>query len=147
MRRTDLISAGVLGLLGLLTIFVIIPRQVTQDVGFGDLPPAFMPYVAAVLATAAALLLLVARLVRAPETDEPAPLDRPSWLFVGAACAVLAGALVLMQLLGYLAGAAVLVGGFTAIGGASWKATAGMAVLFPLALWLLFDGVLGFPLP
>jgi len=37
MRRTDLISAGVLGLLGLLTIFVIIPRQVTQDVGFGDL--------------------------------------------------------------------------------------------------------------
>ncbi|HEY8521539.1 MAG TPA: tripartite tricarboxylate transporter TctB family protein [Gammaproteobacteria bacterium] len=147
MRRTDLISAGVLGLLGLLMIFVIIPRQVTQDVGLGDLPPALMPYVAAVLATAAALLLLVARLVRAPETDEPAPLDRASWLFVLAAGAVLAGAFVLMQLLGYLAGAVVLVAGFTALGGASKKATAGLAVLFPLALWLLFDRVLGFPLP
>jgi hypothetical protein len=147
MRRTDIISAGVFLLLGLLAIFAVIPTYVAGGADDGDLSPAFMPYVAATLGTGAMALLLVARLVGRSADEEPAPLPKDSWYFLGAAAAVLAVAFVLMDFFGYLWGAAAIVAGFMSLARANLKVVVGTAIVFPLALWLLFAKLLGFPLP
>ena len=83
---------------------------------------------------------------RAPEV-EPAPLERGSASFIALAVAVLLATFVLLEEAGYLAGAACIVAGFMALARAGWRATLVAAVVFPLALWGLFDRLLGFPLP
>jgi hypothetical protein len=146
MRRADIISAGVLLVLGIVTIFGVIPAYVTGSASTTDLSPAFMPYVAAVLGTASIALLLFTRLAR-KGTDEPAPLTKESWFFIGAATVVLAVTFVLMEMFGYLPAAAATVAGFMAMARARLKVIVGTAIAFPVALWLLFDRLLGFPLP
>jgi hypothetical protein len=147
MRRADLVTAGLFFLLGLVTILVIIPAYVTGGTRDGELSPAFMPYVAAVMGTGAAALLLLARFTRKPAADEPAPLPKDSWLFIAAATAVLAVTFLLMDVFGFLVGATAIVAGFMALARANTKVTVGTAISFPVALWLLFDKLLGFPLP
>jgi hypothetical protein len=147
MRRADLVTAGLFFLLGLVTILVVIPSYVTGGTRDGELSPAFMPYVAAVLGTAAAALLLLARLARKPAEEEPAPLQKGSWLFIATAAAVLAVTFLLMDVFGFLVGATAIVAGFMALARADIKVMVGTAIAFPVALWLLFDKLLGFPLP
>lgn len=147
MRRADIITAVFFCVLGLITICVIIPAYVTGGAQDGELSPAFMPYVAAVLGTGAAALLLVARLARKPTDDEPAPLQKGSWLFIAAATVVVAVTFLLMEMFGFLVGATVIVAGFMALARANLKIVVGSAISFPVALWLLFDKLLGFPLP
>jgi len=147
MGRSDIISAAVLAALGLVTIFAVVPAYVPGDAYNGELTPSFMPYVATVLGTAAAILLLAVRLVRRRTDDGPAPLPRQSWLYVCVVTAVLVASFVLMDLFGYLAGAAAVVGGFMALARADLKVIVGTAIAFPVVLWFLFDRVLGFPLP
>lgn len=147
MRRTDLVTAAVLIGLGLVAIVYLIPRYVAPSPWRGDLSPAFMPYVAALLATAAMVALLVQRLVRPHGDEEPAPLTRQSFAFVGAAAFVLAGAYLLLERVGYLAGAAFIVAGFMTMARAGVRATLLATLAFPAGLWLVFDRLLGFPLP
>jgi tripartite-type tricarboxylate transporter receptor subunit TctC len=113
----------------------------------GELSPAFMPDIAAVLVIGSAALLLVARLRRGPGGGAEARLPRESWLFIGTASAILGVAFVLMDVFGYFAGAAAVVAGFMALGRAEVKVIVGSAIGLPIALWLLFSKLLGFPLP
>lgn len=147
MRRTDIICAGLIFALGLVTIFYVIPNYVTGAGGTGELSPAFMPYVAAVLGTLAAVLLLVVRLVRGGDDHESAPLTARSGLFIGIATSVLIVTFVLLDFVGYFWGAAFIVAGFMILVRARVRAVVGTALAFPVALWLLFDRLLGFPLP
>jgi len=145
VRRADLIIATLFAALGLVTIFVLVPRYVTNAGPAEDLTPAFMPYVAATLGTAAAVLLFLTRLRR--DDGDAAPLPGGSWVFIGAAAAIFATAFVLMDVVGYVAGAAVIVAGFLLMVRANPTVVIGASVVFPLALWLLFDKLLDFPLP
>lgn len=148
MRRADLISSGVLVALGLIAFLYWIPVYAPGAGDGEDLSPAFMPYVAAGLATAAMLWLFATRLLRAKvDAVAPAPLSRGSWLFVATATIVLAVTFVLLDRVGYVAGAACIVAGFMAMARVRWRTILGAAVVFPAALWLLFDKLLGFPLP
>jgi hypothetical protein len=107
-----------------------------------------MPYVATALATLAAALLLVTRLRRpTPDAEGSAPMTGDSWLFLGASVVVLGSTFVLMDRAGYLWGASACVAGFMLLARARPAVIAGTAIAFPLALWLLFDKLLGFPLP
>lgn len=147
MRRADLISAAVFVVLGLVTMLVAVPRYVARTAADGELSAAFMPYVAAGLLTGAMALLFLGRL-KGPRIDDDAPaLTAGSWAFIGTAVAVLAAAFALMDSFGYLAGAATLVAGFLLIVRAKVRVVVGAAVALPLALWLLFDKLLDFPLP
>jgi hypothetical protein len=147
MRRADVVCAVIFVALGLLLIFHIIPHQVTGGTGGHELPPSFMPYVATGIATLAMALLLLRRLLAGRAVDDTAPLDRESFAFIGTAALVLAGAVVAMTFLGYIAGAAVIVAGFMTLARASVRIVLVSTILFPVALWLLFDQALGFPLP
>jgi hypothetical protein len=148
VRRADLLTAALFVGLGLLTLFALVPRYVAQSATGGDLSPAFMPYVAAGLATGAMVLLFLTSLLgrRTPDGD-PAPLPARSWLFIGSATGVLAAAFALMETFGYLAGAGTLVAGFLLIVRAKIAVVLAAAVVLPLSLWLLFDKLLDFPLP
>jgi len=148
VRRADLIIALLFAALGLVTLFVLVPHYVTNAGPAENLTPAFMPYVAATLGTAAVLLLFFTRLRRADgDDDDAAPLPGRSWVFIGAAAAIFAAAFVLMDVVGYVAGAAVIVAGFLLMVRASLTVVICASVVFPLALWLLFDKLLDFPLP
>ncbi len=147
MRRADLLIAALFAALGLVTIFVLVPRYVAGAGPTDDLTPAFMPYVAAGLCTAAMALLFLTRLRRGTGDGGGRPLPARSWLFIGTAAGVLATAFVLMDSIGYFAGAAAIVAGFLLMVRAHLKVVIGASVLLPLALWLLFDKLLDFPLP
>ena len=147
MRRADLISAGLLVVLGCVALLYVIPNFVTAGAEGDDVSPAFMPYVAASLATVSMVILLGSRWLRTPVSDEAAPFTRASAAFIGIAIVVLLATFVLLEEVGYRAGAACIVAGFMAMARAGWRATLVAAVVFPLALWGLFDRLLGFPLP
>jgi hypothetical protein len=146
MRRTELFLAAAFVVLGLVTMLVLIPKYVAGTVATEDLSPAFMPYVAAGLGTGAMALLFLSRL-RSSDGDGPIPLPLRSWAFIGTVAALLAAAFALMDRFGYLVGAAALVAGFMLMVRASVRVVLGVAVVLPVALWLLFDKLLDFPLP
>lgn len=147
MRRTDIVTAAVLVAFGFVAILYLIPAYVAPSPWRGDLSPAFMPYVAATLGTAAMLALLGDGLARPRGAEAPAPLTRRSFAFVGAAILVLGITYLLLEHAGYLAGAAFIVAGFMTMARAGVRATLLATLGFPVALWLVFDRLLGFPLP
>jgi len=113
----------------------------------GPLSPDFMPYVAAALGAGALALMFVARIRRSNGDEEAVSLPKQSWLFICTAGLVMGVAFVLMDRFGYLLGAAAGVAGFMALARAKLKVVIGTAISFPIVLWLLFDRLLGFPLP
>ncbi len=146
MRRAELFLAAVFVVLGLVTIVVLVPKYVAGSIDAEDLSPAFMPYVATALGTGAMVLLFLTRLAPGGGEDRT-PLPARSWAFIGAATAVLVVAFVLMDTIGYIAGAAAIVAGFLLMVRASMRVVLGVTIAFPVGLWLLFDKLLGFPLP
>lgn len=147
MHRTEIVSAVVLIIAGCGTLAWLIPRYVVDTGASSALPPAFMPYVAAGLLTAAAFGWLVTTLRRGDRDRVPAPLTAASLRFVLASSAVLGGAWLLMSSAGYLAGAVTLIAGMLLIARANWVTIAATAVLTPFALWALFSALLATPLP
>jgi hypothetical protein len=162
VRRTELVAAASLVVLGLAAIFAVIPYAVVEAPASSKLTPKFMPYVAAALVTLAALGWLVAELRAAraaagvaaePRAAEPpaavavAVAERSAARFVAAAAAVLGGSFALMSTAGYLVGAAALVAGTLAIARARLATIVVTAVAAPLVLWALFVYVLATPLP
>ena len=146
MRRTELITAGLLIVLGLLTIVVIIPRYVAVVAGDG-LSPAFMPYIAAILATTAMVILTVRRWRMPASEDTPAPFTWQSARFCFYVVCAFGGSFVLLSTVGYLAGAAVLAASASMLARATPRLVAVSAVAFPLVLWTLFTYLLDTPLP
>ena len=112
-----------------------------------ELPSAFMPFVTAVLGAAGIVLLTIGRLRAGKVADGSTAFSRQSLLFVGLSATVMLLGGAAMLVFGYLPGAAVIVLGFMTLGRAGPRVTLGLAVVLPVALWLLFSKLLGFPLP
>jgi hypothetical protein len=146
VRRVELVTAALLVIVGLCALGVLIPLYVVGAPVGVALSPRFMPYVAAVLATAAALHLLVAALLRR-DGGRPAQLALESLRFACAAAAVLGGSYFLMSRIGYLPGAAALVAGLLAVARAKVVTIVVTAVAAPVVLWLTFAWLLATPLP
>lgn len=147
MRKDELSIAVALVVAGLLTIAVVIPRYVVgSPIGTG-LSPAFMPYVAAGLATLAALGMLLESFGRRDASAGSAGLTRANLKFLCACAVVLGASYALMSLFGYVAGGVALVAGVLALARVAPMTLAIAAVAAPVALWLLFVGLLATPLP
>ena len=147
MRRDELIVAVVLIAGGLLTIAVVIPRYVAGDPLGGGLSPAFMPYVAAGLATVAAVGLLLGEARARGAGTHNARLTWANLRFLCAAAAVLGASYVLMSFFGYVIGGVVLIAGLLRLARVGALPLAIAAVAAPVALWLFFVGLLAMPLP
>lgn len=144
MRKDSFIIALALVVAGSLTIAMLIPRYVVGGAVGGGLSPAFMPYVAASLATVSALGMLLESLRR---RDDGARLTRANALFLGACALVLGAAYSLMSLFGYVAGGIALVAGLLALARVRPVTLVIVAVTAPVTLWLVFVGLLATPLP
>ena len=147
MRRDELIVAATLVAGGVLTIAVVIPRYVAGGAVGGGLSPAFMPYVAAALVTLSALGMLLQGLRRRDAAPEHARLTLANLRFACACALVLGSAYALMTWFGYVAGGIALVAGFLKLARVKAVPLAITAVAAPVALWLLFVGLLAMPLP
>jgi hypothetical protein len=146
VRRTDVVTAAILVVLGMCAIGVLIPRYVDDASAGAALSPRFMPYVAALLATAAALGLLVGALLRRNDGLRSS-LDGASLRFFGSSIAALGGAYVLMSLLGYFVGGAAFVAGTLFVARAKPMTIVVAATATPTVLWLTFARLLATPLP
>jgi hypothetical protein len=147
LRRDQLIVALTLIAGGLLMLAVVIPRYVAAGTLAGGLSPAFMPYVAATLATLAAVGLLLEGRGGGGTPVAEAGLTSANLRFLGAAAAVLGVSYLLMTSFGYVLGGAVLMAGLLKLAGVKPLPLAIATVAAPAALWLFFVALLAMPLP
>jgi hypothetical protein len=147
VRRDELVVALSLAAAGVLAIAVVIPRYVTGGSVGGGLSPAFMPYVAAALATLAALGMAVDALRKRDARADGARLTRANLRFLGASAAVLGVSYALMSLFGYLAGGIALTAGLLKLAHARPVPLVLAALAAPAALWLFLVVLLATPLP
>ena len=147
MRRTELIAAASLVVLGLVAIFIVIPSAVVDAPASSGLAPAFMPYVAASLATLAALGWLAGLLRGASADSTAAAPAKGDGRFVVAGAVVLGVSFLLMNAFGYLTGGAALVAGTLALARVKLATIVATAVVAPVVLWVLFSHFLATPLP
>lgn len=147
MRRDELIVAVALIAGGALSIVVLIPRYVAGGALVDGLSPAFMPYVAAGLATLAACGMLLESLRTRRASGTHARLLPANLRFLGACALVLGASYAVMEFVGYVVGGVVLVAGLLALARVKLVPLAIAAVTTPIALWLLFVALLAMPLP
>lgn len=109
MKRSDIISGGLLVLFGLLTIFFIVPVQIDSGGDYG-LDPKFFPVSLLWLVTVIAALLLLTRLPTPSDPpDEAPPLDGMNWLFIVGASLFFAAAYVAIDSVGFIPSCVVMI--------------------------------------
>ncbi|POF28308.1 tripartite tricarboxylate transporter TctB family protein [Roseibium marinum] len=107
MRKSDIASGLVLTVFGLVSLWLIIPVQISGHSDYG-LAPDFFPrllmwfFVLLAAALAGSRLLEVRRGAAASGAQETSPMEPADWLFIGAAAAVLAIAYLLMEYAGFI---------------------------------------------
>ena len=109
MRRADIVAGLVLTLLGLVSLFVIIPAQVGGDAGSAGVAPDLFPVTLMALMTGLAVLLWVSRLVKHRGEDGPAPLRAENFFYIFVASIALLGIFLVMTYLGFIAGSVITV--------------------------------------
>ncbi|MBM7332577.1 tripartite tricarboxylate transporter TctB family protein [Alcanivorax marinus] len=146
-RIVDL-SAGVLvTLAGLFSVFYLIPQHISSGMGFGLSPRAF-PYLCAGAVTVLGVALVIFSARDRALAERPAPVSRAALKRLVVVLAVLALVLALMQWVGFLAAAVVAVALLMLLmGERRWLPIVLTSLGWSLFLWVLFDRVLGTPLP
>ena len=148
MRRIDVVAGSLLAALGLVTILVIVPAQISGSSAYGIAPDVFpltLLWLLVGLSLLLALLPLAGRGV-----PQPSPMQRGDWLFLAGAAAFLAGAYAAVALLGMRIGGALILAGLMGLMG-EWRhhklRVALLSLLTPLILYSLFWNVFRIPLP
>ncbi|PAU89394.1 hypothetical protein CK507_00485 [Pseudomonas sp. WN033] len=145
-RNLDLWAGLLITIAGLIGLFYLIPNHIGAGFGFG-LSPRFFPYLCVGAITVLGALLFITRLRDKQPSTRRIELNRRSLLRLLLLIGLMAVSLLLLQLIGYLAGAMFLVAAFMLAMGErriSWILPT--AVIWPLLLWLLFKLALGAPL-
>jgi hypothetical protein len=148
MRRAEIISAAILVAFGVLTMAIVIPTYVARGGQQVDLSPAFMPYIAVGIMTLVMAIFLVLKFVRPMPSDaEPNPLPMESWIYIGLVSAIFATTFFITSHFGFLVGGIVIVGGFMALARTPILPLVGISLVFPVAVWLTIEKLLGIVLP
>lgn len=111
MRRSDILTGLLLALAGLLTIYVIIPAQISGHSDYG-LAPDFFPRLLAWFFVALSVALAGHRMFQAwasrpaTESDEP-PLYVHDWLFIAGFAAFMAALYAIVSFAGFIVGGAI----------------------------------------
>lgn len=145
LANADTVTGAITFVLGIAAL-ALVPVEVQSDgfSRFGDVrSAAFFPILAAGATAVFSLVLLVRGVLRAAP---PVAVDRPGRVL--AVIAALAGAGALVFWLGYIAAAAALIAALSlAFGNRKPVVVAGLALVVPVAIYLLFNGVLDVLLP
>jgi len=149
VRRSDIYSGIVLALLGLATIFIIVPAGISTSDEYG-LNAQVFPLTVMWLGTAVAALLVVQRLRESRDAaDEEAPMETKNWLFIVAASVFLAATYFAITLVGFkIAGVAAIALLMAAMGEYRHPVRLALvSVIFPIALYYTFDHLFIIQLP
>jgi Na+/melibiose symporter-like transporter len=156
VKTADIISCGLITLLGLVLLFVVIPGFVPVEAGPGfGLAATTMPNVAVITITVLAALFSIYRLrARHPqddssrEDDAKPPITRKSWLFLLRGSLFLIAMVALFEWIGFLATGPLTVAGFMIMMGERRPLPVCLtSVCATVATWLFFWQFLKFPLP
>ena len=109
MQRTDIISAVVLIVLGVITIFVIIPNQISGSSDYGIAPDVF-PLTLMWSLMVFAALLLGHRLWSAKPDQGDEPTVHIEWGFIGLVTLFLITSFLLIKYIGFVFGGIYTVG-------------------------------------
>lgn len=150
LRRVDIISGCVLALVGLVTVFVIIPREISGHSDYG-LAPDFFPRILIWLFIFLAALLAAHRLLRAGthSEDGDAPMSRLDWLYIAGVSVFLVPGYVAMDRFGFIAAGIPMVALITiAMGGHHNRLrTVLVAIGAPVLIYLAFEHLFSVYLP
>ena len=152
MRRSDIISGTILTVLGLLTIFVIVPDQISGTSTVGIAPDVF-PLTLAWATTLFAAALVLTRLLQpwseARSDADPSPISRPDWFFIAGATLFLAAAYLAITWLGFIVGGVVVLVLLMLLMGerAHWRRLVLVAAAAPACLYFIFWSLFRVPLP
>ena len=148
MRRADIIAGVILTIAGLVTIFVIVPREVGSASQIGIAPDVF-PLTLLWIITALSVLLVVSRLVTKPSQSDGPPLELHNIAFIIVAAIALAAGFIAIATLGFLAGGAAIVAFTMLVMGARRYPlrVVLVSVLAPTAIFLVFKHVFTVFLP
>ena len=143
-NRADLMLGAAAMVLGAALIFWIVPAT-THPALFALVPPQFYPLLSAWLLAAAGAGLAVSGLRGGGSAPD---ISRRCAAVASLAAAGLGLAVVLMLRMGFVAaGAAVVLAVMLLAGERRIPFLIGLTAVFPALLWLLFDVLLGRPLP
>lgn len=148
MRKTDIWTGAILCVLGLFTIFYLIPTQTEYGEDF-HLQPGLYPTVAACVITAMGALLFLTRFLGGAQYDSDKPGFTMANLIHVVIMAVLLGlALFLFDQIGFVFTGMLLIAALMLyIGEYRPLYLAGAAVVTPLVLYGVFELLLEMPLP
>lgn len=149
MRRADIIGGIILAVVGLFTIFVIVPDQIGDSSDIGIAPDVY-PLTLLWLIVGLAVLLAVSRWIRRASLDDRVSMLSADWKFIAGSGVYLLAAFGAIDLLGFrLGGPLVLAVPVLAM--ENWRAhrlrSLLICALVPLALYYVFWNVFRVPLP
>lgn len=148
MRRADIIAGLLLTVAGLVTIFVIVPREVGSTSPIGIAPDVF-PLTLLWIIVGLSALLAVSRLPMRLGADDAPPLALHNLVYIGIAAVALAAGFIAITTLGFLVGGAAIVALTMLVMGARRYPLrlALVSVLGPTAIYLVFKHVFTVFLP
>ena len=148
MRRADIIAGLALTVAGLVTIFVIVPREVGSTSPIGIAPDVF-PLTLLWIITGLAVLLVVSRLVMGQGASDGPPLELHNLVYIGVVAVALAAGFIAITTLGFLVGGAAIVAFTMLVMGARRYPLrlALVSVLAPASIYLVFKHVFTVFLP
>ena len=143
MRRADLWSGIVLALVGLATIFIVIPWQIAPGPA-GYMSPRLVPTMMMVLVTGLAVSMIIRNITPRPGEEITAIFSRGEALAALRLAIVFAVSLALYHWTTPLvAGIALVLGGLVALGERRPLVLLAMPGILMLLIWLLFYKLLG----
>lgn len=152
VRRSDIISGTILTVLGLFTIFVIVPDQISGTSAFGIAPDVF-PLTLIWATTVFAALLVANRLLntrnQARADDGPSPISRADWFFIAGTTLFLAAGFLAITYLGFIAGGGLMLAALMLLMGERfhWLRLVLVVVIAPVSLYFVFWSLFKVPLP
>lgn len=146
MRKTDIVVASMLGVAWLVIALYVIPNYVGTALA-GTLSPTFMPYTVVIIGLGLLTGVLVQRVLDKNSAPGPAPFDKRSAGFIAGMIATMFVAYFVIDRLGYLYGAPILIAGFMLLSRAKLWTIPIVAIATPFILWAVSWYGLTIPLP
>lgn len=150
MRRSDIISGGLLVVFSLAMIFVVVPYQIRSSSELG-LDPKFFPVTLLWLLLAMGVLLVATRIGAPADLEDAEPVIGPrNWLYIVCAAAFFAVTFVAINFLGFLAAGMLMIATLMAILGLRqlhWLELIGVSVGAPFFIYYALYKIFSVQLP
>jgi putative tricarboxylic transport membrane protein len=149
VRRADIYSGGLLVVFGLVMIFAIVPSQIDSTGDYG-LDPKFFPVSLLWIIVYMSALLVGSRwMIKVDDRDDPGPLDRQNWMFIGGSALYLLVGFVTIDFAGFIPGGILMIAVLMYLMGErqNWIRLASVSVATPIVIYLAMRHLFTIQLP